>query len=223
MITATTDTQICIVDDDLEVLDSLSWLMRSRSLPCNVFSSGELFLDWLSQQPAITAYVRVILLDVRMGQTSGLQVFEQLRQFGLHQTMPVIFLTGHGDVPMAVEALKQGAFDFFEKPFNDNALLDRIEQALIQARQYMQGSRSSAQLKVRLGSLTDRERDVMALILDGKANKVVAEQLDISARTVEVHRSRVFEKLAVKSVVELAKLLSEQGLDKENSMKVSST
>ncbi len=207
------DTQICIVDDDLEVLDALSWLMRSRNLPCNVFSSGELFLHWLADQPAITAYVRVLLLDVRMAQTSGLQVFELLRQRNLHLSMPVIFLTGHGDVPMAVETLKQGAFDFFEKPFNDNALLDRIEQALAQARQHMTDNRASAQLKVRLASLTDRERDVMRLVLAGKPNKDTAELLDISARTVEVHRARGFEKLAVKSGVELAKLLSDQGLD----------
>jgi two-component system response regulator DctR len=205
------DTQICIVDDDREVLDALSWLMRSRSLPCITFTSGEQYLAWLKQQPAVTAYVRVVLLDVRMGDMSGLQVFEHMRKQDLQASMPVIFLTGHGDVPMAVEALKHGAFDFFEKPFNDNALVDRIEQALTQARQHMNEGQSHAQVKVRFASLTEREREVMMLILDGKLNKLVADQLSISVRTVEVHRARVFEKMGVKSAVELAKMLSEHG------------
>lgn len=207
------DTQICIVDDDREVLDALSWLMRSRSLPCITFTSGEQYMAWLNQQPSVTAYVRVVLLDVRMGDMSGLQVFENMRKLGVLSAMPVIFLTGHGDVPMAVEALKHGAFDFFEKPFNDNALVDRIEQALVQARQHKNEDQSHAQVKVRLASLTEREREVMMLILDGKLNKLVADQLNISVRTVEVHRARVFEKMGVKSAVELARLLSDHGFN----------
>jgi two-component system, LuxR family, response regulator DctR len=202
-----TDVQVCIVDDDNEVLDALSWLLRSRQLPCAMFSSGELFLDWLNQQPPITAYVRVILLDVRMQQLSGLQVFDKLRERNLHTTMPIIFLTGHGDVPMAVEALKQGAFDFFEKPFNDNKLVDRIEEALLQARSLMKTVRLGAQLKVRLASLTDREREVMHHVLNSKTNRDIAESLLISARTVEVHRARLFEKLSVKNGVELSQLI----------------
>jgi two-component system, LuxR family, response regulator DctR len=210
------DTQVCIVDDDREVLDALSWLMRSRGLPSLTFSSGEQFLAWLAQQPTVTAYVRVVLLDVRMGDVSGLQVFEQMCHQSLQQSMPVIFLTGHGDVPMAVEALKHGAFDFFEKPFNDNLLVDRIEAALAQARQFMNEGQSHAQVKVRLVSLTDREREVMDLILDGKLNKLVADQLNISVRTVEVHRARVFEKMGVKSAVELAKMLNDHGFQTSN-------
>lgn len=210
------DTQVCIVDDDREVLDSLSWLMRSRGLPSLTFSSGEQFLAWLAQQPTVTAYVRVVLLDVRMGDVSGLQVFEHMCQQGIQQSMPVLFLTGHGDVPMAVEALKHGAFDFFEKPFNDNLLVDRIEAALTQARQFMNAGQSHAQVKVRLTSLTDREREVMDLILDGKLNKLVADQLNISVRTVEVHRARVFEKMGVKSAVELAKMLNDHGFQTSN-------
>ena len=210
------DTQICIVDDDREVLDALSWLMRSRGLACLTFSSGEQYLAWLNQQPTVTGYVRVLLLDVRMGDVSGLQVFDAMRKLGLHQSMPVIFLTGHGDVPMAVETLKHGAFDFFEKPFNDNALVDRIEQALNHARQFLIEGQSQAQVKVRIASLTEREREVMDLILDGKLNKLVADQLNISVRTVEVHRARVFEKMGVKSAVELAKILNEHGFNVGN-------
>lgn len=203
----THDIQICIVDDDHEVLDALSWLLRSRQLPCAMFSNGELFLDWLEQQPIISAYVRVILLDVRMNHLSGLQVFDHLRERNLHITMPVIFLTGHADVPMAVEALKQGAFDFFEKPFNDNQLVDRIEIALAHARNQMKNVRLHAQLKVRIASLTEREREVMTHVLDNKINKEIAELLLISARTVEVHRARLFEKLGVKSSLELSQLI----------------
>ena len=205
------DTQICIVDDDREVLDALSWLMRSRGLACLTFSSGEQFVAWLNQQPVVSGYVRVVLLDVRMGDVSGLQVFEHMRKLGMQQAIPVIFLTGHGDVPMAVDMLKHGAFDFFEKPFNDNLLVDRIEQALAQARQHLNEGQSQAQVKVRMASLTEREREVMDLILDGKLNKIVADQLNISVRTVEVHRARVFEKMGVKSAVELAKILNEHG------------
>ena len=203
------DTQVCIVDDDREVLDALSWLLRSRNLTSLPFSSGEAFLEWFELQPAVTAYVRVVLLDVRMPGVSGLQVFDRLKEVGTLATMPVIFLTGHGDVPMAVEMIKQGAFDFVEKPFNDNALVDRVEQGLIHARGQMTSGLSAAQVRVRLASLTEREQEVMRLILEGRLNKVVADTLGISVRTVEVHRARVFEKMGVKSAVELARLIND--------------
>ncbi len=119
----------------------------------------------------------------------------------------MIFLTGHGDVPTAVDAVKRGAFDFCEKPFSDNALVDRIEQALVQSATFVQARREVAQLRQRLGELTERERDVMRLVVDGLPNKRIADQLEISVRTVEVHRARVFDKMEVKSAVELANLL----------------
>jgi two-component system response regulator DctR len=117
--------------------------------------------------------------------------------------MPVIFLTGHGDVPMAVDSLKRGAFDFFEKPFNDNQLMDRVDQALLAAR----NAASTAQVQARLATLSAREREVLDLILAGKMNKVVADELGISMRTVEVHRAHIFDKMQVKTAVELAGLL----------------
>ena len=121
--------------------------------------------------------------------------------------MPVIFLSGHADVPTAVDAVKRGAFDFCEKPFSDNALVDRVEQALSRSAQVLAQQRIKRELQQRLDSLTERERDVMDLVIAGLPNKLVADQLHISVRTVEVHRSRVFDKMGVKSAVELANVL----------------
>ena len=125
----------------------------------------------------------------------------------LQSDLPVIFLTGHADVPTAVAAVKRGAFDFCEKPFSDNALVDRIEQALAQSGRNVQARHENAAVRTRLQDLTERERDVMRLVVEGLPNKLIADQLDISVRTVEVHRSRVFDKMEVKSAVELANLL----------------
>ena len=128
-------------------------------------------------------------------------------RYGLETTLPVIFLTGHADVPTAVAAVKRGAFDFCEKPFSDNALVDRIEQALAHSAQALTQHNQSSSLQGRLDGLTEREKAVMQLVIGGLPNKLVADQLDISVRTVEVHRSRVFDKMGVKSAVELANLL----------------
>jgi two-component system response regulator DctR len=140
---------------------------------------------------------------------SGLALFETLIDNGLARTWPVIFLTGHADVPTAVDSVKRGAFDFCEKPFSDNALVDRVEQALALSQERLTVHQQSAGLVSRLDELTERERDVMRLVVAGLPNKIIADQLDISVRTVEVHRSRVFEKMEVKSAVELANLLRE--------------
>jgi len=148
---------------------------------------------------------------VRMPGMSGLALFDQLIERGLQAAMPVIFLTGHADVPTAVDAVKRGAFDFCEKPFSDNALVDRIEQALQRSAEVLAQHRQHRGLQVRLTELTERERDVMRLVVEGLPNKLIADQLDISVRTVEVHRSRVFDKMNVKSAVELANLLRSLG------------
>jgi two-component system response regulator DctR len=138
---------------------------------------------------------------------SGLALFEQLIERQLLDVLPVIFLTGHADVPTAVDAVKRGAFDFCEKPFSDNALVDRIEQALLRSAQTQAALKSKKTLQQNLSELTERERDVMRLVVEGLPNKLIADQLDISVRTVEVHRARVFDKMAVKSAVELANLM----------------
>jgi two-component system response regulator DctR len=142
---------------------------------------------------------------------SGLALFEVLIGRGLLPVLPVIFLTGHADVPTAVDAVQRGAHDFCEKPFSDNALVDRIERALQRSAETLQTLQQRQTLNLRLEELTERERDVMRCVIDGLPNKLIADQLDISVRTVEVHRARVFDKMQVKSAVELANLLRGEG------------
>jgi two-component system, LuxR family, response regulator DctR len=200
------DALIFIVDDDASVREALAWLLRSRRLSSESFASAEAFEARLAEEP-LSDRPQCLLLDVRMPGTSGLVLFDRLAERGLLGAMPVIFLTGHADVPTAVDAVKRGAFDFCEKPFSDNALVDRVEQALGASLRAIEAERARQVLKRRIGELTDRERDVMRCVIEGLPNKLIADQLSISVRTVEVHRARVFEKMEVKSAVELANLL----------------
>ena len=197
---------VYIVDDDSGVRDALAWLLRTRRLFSETFASAEAF-DARVAQGFVVRSPSCVLLDVRMGALSGLAMFEKLIGYGLLPALPVIFLTGHADVPTAVDAVKRGAFDFFEKPFSDNALVDRIVQAIGQSAAALAERGETTRLRAQLDSLTERERGVMRLVLGGLPNKLVADQLDISMRTVEVHRARVFDKMGVKSAVELANLL----------------
>jgi two-component system response regulator DctR len=205
---------VYLVDDEEVVREALSWLLRSRRLLSEGYGSAEAFDAMLAAQAGGVrgpwpSAPSCLLLDVRMPGTSGLALFEQLADRGLLATLPVIFLTGHGDVPTAVAAVKRGAFDFVEKPFSDNALVDRVEQALQRSADAIRARRAREELQRSLGELTERERDVMKLVIDGRPNKLIADALNISVRTVEVHRARVFEKMDVKSAVELANLLRE--------------
>jgi two-component system response regulator DctR len=205
---------VYIVDDDASVRDAMAWLLRSRSVMSESFESAEAFAAMLKEKFAQDKTLSpkqagCILLDVRMPGQSGLALFENLLTNGLANAWPVIFLTGHADVPTAVDSVKRGAFDFCEKPFSDNALVDRIEQALALSNERLALHALSAGVASRLAELTERERDVLRLVVEGLPNKLIADQLDISVRTVEVHRSRVFEKMNVKSAVELANLLRE--------------
>jgi two-component system response regulator DctR len=200
------DASVFIVDDDAVVRDALAWLLRSRRLLSSTYGSAEEF-DALLQGGFHPVQACCLLLDVRMPGMSGLALFERIVERGLQNLMPVIFLTGHADVPTAVDMVKRGAFDFCEKPFSDNALVDRIEEALRQSAQVLASHREKGALQERLAELTERERDVMQLVAKGLPNKLIADQLAISVRTVEVHRARVFDKMEVKSAVELANLL----------------
>lgn len=192
---------VYIVDDDEAIRDSLGWLLQSRGIPCQEFSSAEAFLQ--AQTPRMAG---CILLDIRMDGMSGNQLFDLLRGRGCN--MPVIFLTGHGDVPLAVSTLKNGAFDFFEKPCNDNQLVDRIIEALKADEALRAAAASVESINHRLSQLSVRERQVMDRVLAGKLNKVIADELHVSMRTVEVHRSSLFEKMGVKTAVELAQVLA---------------
>jgi two-component system response regulator DctR len=192
--------QAHLVDDDDAIRDALSWLLTSRSIPFATYDSAENFLA--AWTPAMSGCV---VLDMRMTGMSGLDCFETLCERG--SKLPTIFLTGHGDVPLAVATLKKGAFDFFEKPLNDNDLATRIEEAMeLDARQRA-ASATVDSVKARLSTLTIRERQIMELVLLGKFNKVIADELNISMRTVEVHRANLFDKMRVKTAVELANLL----------------
>lgn len=200
------DATVFIVDDDAGVRAGLAWLLRSRHLPSQAFESAKAF-DRMLRSGFEQAQPCCLLLDVRMPAMSGLALFESLIERGLSQLIPVIFLTGHADLPTAVDAVKRGAFDFCEKPVSDNALVDRIEQALAQSGQFLRRQMQRRAVETKLAELTERERSVMRLVLEGMPNKLIADQLDISVRTVEVHRSRVFDKMDVKSAVELSNLL----------------
>ncbi len=199
------DSLVYIVDDDASVRDALAWLLRSRRHLHEGYANAEDFWILIRQAPPRQACC--VLLDVRMPGMSGLALFEQMLTLPWAAAMPVIFLTGHADVPTAVDAVKRGAFDFCEKPFSDNALVDRIEQALLQSAQALTQLQDDSSMRQRMEELTERERDVMRLVTQGLPNKLIADQLDISVRTVEVHRARVFDKMGVKSAVELANLL----------------
>ena len=197
---------VYIVDDDAEVRDALAWLLRSRRLLSEGFASAEAFEAMLHAR-TVCKDPACVLLDVRMPGMSGLALFDRLDARGVLPALPVIFLTGHADVPTAVATVKRGAFDFCEKPFSDNALVDRVEQALQASADYLATVRAHQDVRERVHELTDREQAVMRLVIDGLPNKLIADGLSISVRTVEVHRARVFDKMQVKSAVELANLL----------------
>ncbi|MCX7168517.1 MAG: response regulator [Rhodocyclales bacterium] len=190
-----------IVDDDPAVRDALQWLLQSRGVPSQTWASADAFLSF-----ATSDLCGCVLLDVRMPGMSGIELFDRLR--ALHCRLPVIFLTGHGDVPMAVQALKDGAFDFVEKPYDDNALVDKVLAAIAHDAKRSARDNSILLLQQKLAQLTQREQEIMQLILAGKLNKVIADELGIAMRTVEVHRSRIFEKMQVRSAVELSQMLS---------------
>lgn len=214
-----TDTPtVFIVDDDASVRDGMAWLLRTRRLYSESYDSAESFLNMLQRnvleivnsphgEQIWPKQAACVLLDVRMPGMSGLALFEQLLNNGMAHAWPVIFLTGHADVPTAVDSVKRGAFDFCEKPFSDNALVDRVEQALRLSQERLTARKEQQRLQSRLLDLTDRERDVMQRVVEGLPNKLIADQLEISVRTVEVHRARVFDKMEVKSAVELANLM----------------
>jgi RNA polymerase sigma factor (sigma-70 family) len=195
-----TEAKVYIVDDDEAMRDSLKWLLESRGLKVELYASGDAFLR------AFSGGLRgCVVLDVRMPGMSGMDLYTRLKARA--STLPVIFITGHGDVPMAVSALKKGAADFIEKPFNDQDMVKLIESCLKQDRAAAAKRAEKASLTQSQEKLTQREREVLELIVDGKLNKQIADDLGISIKTVEVHRSRVMEKMGASSVAELVQLV----------------
>jgi len=191
---------IYVVDDDEGVRNSLRFLLKSVGLATRALASAAEFL--LSYHPD---HPGCLVLDVRMPGMSGLELQQQLNLRGA--TIPVIFITGHGDVPMAVEAMQHGAFDFLQKPFRDQDLIDRIQKALERDRHNRATLAQHAAIRQRLESLTPRERQVLALMARGKPNKAMAGDLGVSQRTVEIHRARIMEKTAADSLAHLVRMV----------------
>ncbi len=190
---------IYVVDDDESMRQAIALLLRTVGYSPVVFARpGDFLSKYDSNQHGC------VVLDIRMPDMSGLEVQQVLNRAGA--LLPVIFITGHGDIPMAVQAMKDGAFDFLTKPFRDQDLLDRINNALKQDSENRAAVDKHADLRRRAESLTAREREVLALVVDGKANKVVAIDLGLSERTVEIHRANVMEKMGARSVAHLVKM-----------------
>ena len=195
---------VFVVDDDDAVRSSLRLLLRSVGLSATALSSAQEFLDsYDPQQPGC------LVLDVRMPGMSGLELQQQLNLRGA--IIPVIFITGHGDVPMAVEAMQHGAFDFLQKPFRDQDLIDRVHRALEKDAANREELRRLDVIRRRLQSLTPRERQVLQLVTSGKPNKVMAAELGVSQRTVEIHRARVMEKMQAGSLAQLVRMVMDAG------------
>jgi two-component system response regulator FixJ len=190
---------VYIVDDDNAVRDSLGLLMRSVGLECETHESASDFLE--SYEPGRPS---CLVADIRMPGMSGLELQEELRAQRAH--IPIIFITGHGDIPMAVNAMKSGAMDFIQKPFRDQDLLDRIHRALSADKERRSSWQEVAELRERVKKLTPREREVMDMVIKGHANKVIALDLGVSQRTVELHRARVMHKMGVRSLAELVRV-----------------
>ena len=192
--------KVFIVDDDQGFRESVRILMRSIGVASETFPSADDFLEGHDpEQPGC------LVLDVRMPGMSGLELQERLASLG--STLPIIFMTAHGDVPMAVEAVKAGALDFVQKPFRDQELIDKIQEAFAANAQVREKLRDRNLISKRIDSLTPREHEVMEMVVEGKANKVIAIDLGLSQRTVEIHRARVMSKMEADSVSQLVQMV----------------
>jgi len=193
---------VFVIDDDEAVRTSLRLLLKSVGLPVETYGSAQEFLDGFDGDRA-----GCLVLDIRMPGMSGLDLQQKLNT--VHSITPIVFITGHGDVPMAVEAMQAGAVDFIQKPFRDQDLIDRINRALDTDRANRAELRERDEIRRRMGQLTPREREVLDLVTQGKANKVIAGDLNVSQRTIEIHRARVMEKMGATSLAHLVRMVIE--------------
>lgn len=191
---------VFVIDDDRAVRDSLSWLIESIDLKVEAFATAQAFLE--SCEPARPG---CLVLDVRMPGMSGLDLQDQLGPNGI--TLPVIIITGHADVPMAIRAMKAGAFEFVEKPFNDQTLLDRIQDAIRHDADKRHEAAGKLETEVRISTLTPREREVMDAVVAGSSNKQIARELGVSSKTVEAHRANVMGKMRAESLSSLVEMI----------------
>ena len=199
-ISVSPEAAVLVVDDDDAVRESLAFLLKSVGLRVESFASAQ---DFLKQYNAARA--GCLVLDIRMPGMSGLELQDKLSQMG--SMLPIIFITGHGDVPTAVKAIKAGAADFVQKPFRDQELIDRIREVLEEDASARVEKLQKVEILKRIDSLTEREREVMEQVVDGKANKVVAIDLNVSQRTVEIHRANVMDKMKARSLAQLVRLV----------------
>ena len=204
------DALVHVVDDDEAVRDSLRWLLEANGFQAVAYDSAEAFLQTAAQSLSRNP-VACLILDVRMPGMSGLELQEELLRRGL--TMPLVFITGHGDVPMAVSSMKRGAVDFLEKPFHDANLCATVRECLARSAAQQRGDEAGRQALTRLERLTQRERQVLGLIVAGRLNKQIADDLGISIKTVEAHRANIMDKLAARTMADLMKtaLLADGG------------
>ena len=197
--------KVYVVDDDEGVRDGLSLLLATVGQPCELFESASDFLEAYNEETR-----GCLVLDIRMPRMTGLDLQERLIDMG--STLPIIFITGHGDIPMAVEAMRRGAVDFIRKPFREHGLLERINEALTVDDTVRQKVTDRKAVEERLAVLSGRERQVFERVADGEMNKVIAADLGISERTVEVHRGQVMKKLGVKTLAQLVRIKIEAEL-----------
>jgi RNA polymerase sigma factor (sigma-70 family) len=191
---------VMVVDDDAGIRNAMRILLKSVGIEATLYASAQEFLAaYQPSQPGC------LVLDIRMPGMSGLELQQQLNLRGA--VIPVIFMTGHGDIPMAVEAMQHGAFDFLQKPFRDQDLLDRIQRAITRDAELRESLGEHTRIRSHLDSLTAREREVLDLMVKGKQNKQIAQDLGVSPRTIEIHRARVMEKMEAHSVAELVRMM----------------
>jgi two-component system, LuxR family, response regulator FixJ len=196
----TANPTVMVVDDDAGVRNAMRTLLKSVGIQSTLYASAQEFLG--AYQPTQSG---CLVLDIRMPGMSGLELQQELNLRGA--VIPVIFMSGHGDIPMAVEAMQHGAFDFLQKPFRDQDLLDRIQRAIVKDGELRKSLGEHARIRAHLESLTPREREVLDLMTQGKQNKAIAQVLDVSPRTVEIHRARVMEKMEAQSIAELVRMM----------------
>lgn len=200
MLTKTVENSIVyIVDDDQAIRHAMGLLLKSVRLEHQVFSSADEFLEQYSGNNN-----GCLILDIRMPGLGGLELQQKLIE--MECSLPIIFITGHGDIPMAVDAMQKGAFDFVQKPFRDQELLDRITDALSAAHERQSEREQKAHVQERVNTLTKREHEVLDLVVTGKPNKIIAHELGVSQRTIEIHRARVMEKMHARSLAELVRM-----------------
>ena len=195
----TQNSTVFVVDDDQSIRHAMGLLLKSVGLEHETFESAD---DFLTRHNG--SENGCLVLDIRMPGLGGLELQDKLIE--MNSTLPIIFITGHGDIPMAVEAMQKGAVDFIQKPFRDQELLDRISQALNTANELQSERQQLSKIQECIDSLTNREREVLELVVTGKPNKIIAHELGVSQRTVEIHRARVMEKMHARSLAELVRM-----------------